>query len=176
MSLTLKKRRVEFGIPQARLDRVKSQAAWAIGKVGPAAVNARDVAVHTIEDARVWAAPRLERAAHTVEEQLAPKVSTMLSDAAKLVDPGKTVKARRRWPILTLVTGVALGAIGYLMYRNNQQWVDSMTDTGNGVRERVAETTREAAETSERAAEASERLAERTEHLTDPHRGSTERP
>ena len=180
MSLTLKKRRVESVIPRTisreRLDRVRSQAAWAIGKVGPAAVTARDVAAHKIEDARVWAAPRLERAAHTVEEQLAPKVSAMLSDAAKVVDPGRTARAKRRWPMLTLVTGVALGAIGYMMYRNNQQWVDSMRETGNGIGEKVAETTQKAAATGERAAEASERLAERTEHLTDPNRGSTERP
>lgn len=176
MSLTMRKRRVEIVVPPTRLDQIRTQATRAAARVAPMATGAREVAVHRIDDARVWAAPRLERAAHTVEEQLAPRVSAMLSDAAKVVDPGKTARVKRRWPMLTLVTGVALGAIGYVMYRNNQQWVESMRETGNGIGEKVAETTHKAAATGERAAEASERLTERTEHLTDPHRGSTERP
>lgn len=176
MSLTRKKRRVEIIVPQTRLSQVKTQAVRAAGKVGPMAAGAREVAAHTIDDARVWAAPRLERAAHTVEEQIAPKVSAMLSDAAKAVDPKKTTP-NRRWPMLTLVTGVALGAVGYLMYRNNQQWAESMKESGMEARDRigdkVAETSRRAATTSEKAAEASERLAEKTEKMTDQrNRGS----
>lgn len=183
MSLTMKRRRVEIVIPQTRLNQVKSQAAQvksqaarAVEKVGPIAANAYDVASHTIEDARVWAAPRLERAAHTVEEQIAPRVSAMLSDAAKVVDPGKTAKAKRRWPVLTLCTGLALGAIGYLMYRNNRQWVDSVNEAGMAVGEKVAETSRRAAGASERAAEASERLAEKTEEFAERQGKSTDRP
>lgn len=150
MSFSVRKRRVEIVVPQATpLDRVRSQAAWAMDRVGPAAVTARDVAAHTIEDARVWAAPRLERAAHAVEERIAPRVSAMLSDAARLVDPGGPVKAKRRWPVLTLLAGVALGVAGYLMYRNNQRWVEAMAGDG---------------------------LAEADERLGDPERGTAERP
>ncbi|GGM70306.1 hypothetical protein GCM10010106_15610 [Thermopolyspora flexuosa] len=180
MSLTMKKRRLELVIPKSRIDQVRSQTARAVEKVGPLAAQARDVASRRIEDARVWAAPRLERAAHSVEERIAPRVSAMLSDAAKAVDPGKTAKAKRRWPVLTLVTGVALGAIGYVMYRNNQNWVDSMTEAEGEAAalagEQVAETSRRAAATGERAAEASERLAEKAERLADPKGGSGRRP
>jgi len=179
VALNIKKRRLELAIPRERLDQVRTQTVKAVEKVGPLASQARDVASRRIEDARVWAAPRLERAAHTVEERIAPRVSAMLSDAAKAVDPGKTARAKRRWPVLTLVTGVALGAIGYVMYRNNQIWVDSMTETGGEAAalagEKVAETSRRAAATGERAAETSERLAEKAERLADPKGGSGRR-
>lgn len=174
MSLTMKKRRVDIVVPRTRLDQIKTQATRAAERVGPMAVGAREAAVHTVDDARVWAAPKLERAAHAVEEQIAPRVSAMLSDAAKAVDPKKSVRSRRRWPVLTLITGVALGAVGYMMYRNNQQWTEAMKETGmeagNRIGDKVAETSRKAATTSEKAAEASERLAEKTEKMTDPRR------
>ncbi|MEV5413540.1 hypothetical protein AB0K60_32505 [Thermopolyspora sp. NPDC052614] len=167
MSLTMKKRRVDIVVPTTRLDQIKTQATRAAGRVGPMAAGAREIAAHTVDDARVWAAPRLERAAHAVEEQIAPRVSAMLSDAAKAVNPRKSVRSRRRWPVLTLVTGVALGAVGYLMYRNNQQWADTMRETGMEAGERIGE---KAAETGRKAAEAGERLAEKTEKTTDPRR------
>ena len=172
MALNIKKRRLELAIPRERLDQVRTQTVKAVEKVGPLASQARDVASRRIEDARVWAAPRLERAAHTVEERIAPRVSAMLSDAAKAVDPGKTARAKRRWPVLTLVTGVALGAIGYVMYRNNQSWVDSVTEAGEAAAlagEKVAETSRRAAATGERAAEKAERFSGR-------EGGSAQRP
>lgn len=175
MSLTMRKRRVEIVVPPTRLDQIRTQATRAAARVAPMAAGAREVAVHRIDDARVWAAPRLERAAHTVEEQLAPRVSAMLSDAAKAMDPKRSSRSRRRWPVLTLLTGVALGAVGYMMYRNNQQWVEAMKETGMEAGERigdaVAGTSRKAAETSEKAAEAGERLAEKTEQVTDPRKG-----
>jgi len=172
VALNIKKRRLELAIPRERLDQVRTQTVKAVEKVGPLASQARDVASRRIEDARVWAAPRLERAAHTVEERIAPRVSAMLSDAAKAVDPGKTARAKRRWPVLTLVTGVALGAIGYVMYRNNQSWVDSVTEAG----EAAALAEDQGAETGRRATDAGERAAEKAERFSGREGGSAQRP
>lgn len=172
MALNIKKRRLELAIPRERLDQVRTQTVKAVEKVGPLASQARDVASRRIEDARVWAAPRLERAAHMVEERIAPRVSAMLSDAAKAVDPGKTARAKRRWPVLTLVTGVALGAIGYVMYRNNQSWVDSVTEAG----EAAALAEDQGAETGRRATDAGERAAEKAERFSGREGGSAQRP
>ncbi|MFC4530968.1 hypothetical protein [Sphaerisporangium dianthi] len=95
------------------------------------AQTAREVAAHRIEDARVWAAPMLDRAAHSVEEQIAPKVSAFLVRAAERVDPAPSIKRRNRWSMLALAAGVAACAVGIVLYRNNaRQWNDTMKDTG----------------------------------------------
>src|SRR4051794_38874933 len=93
VSLTLRRRRVSMVIPIAatRMGRMKAQAMRTADQVRPVANTAREVAAHRIEDARVWAAPKLDRAAHSVEEQIAPKVSAFLARAAERVDPAPSI-------------------------------------------------------------------------------------
>jgi ferric-dicitrate binding protein FerR (iron transport regulator) len=109
---------------------MKAQAIRTADQVRPVASTAREVAAHRIEDARVWAAPKLDRAAHSVEEQLAPKVSALLSQAAEKIDPAPSVRRRGRWSTIALLAGFAACAVGIVLYRNNaRQWADSMKDT-----------------------------------------------
>jgi len=71
-----------------------------------------------IHRARVWAAPRLERTGHTVEDQVAPRMAAMLSAAARRIDPAPA--RRRRWPVLAagLITAAGLSATAaYLLKR-----------------------------------------------------------
>ncbi|WP_203984672.1 hypothetical protein [Sphaerisporangium rufum] len=115
-----------------RVDRVKAQAMQAADQVRPMAGTARDVAVQRIEDARVWAAPRLDRAAHSVEERIAPAVSALLVQAAEKVDPAPTIRrrARGRWSTAALLAGVVATGVGVVLYRKNaRQWTDSMKDS-----------------------------------------------
>jgi hypothetical protein len=150
VSLTLRRRnRVEALMPRTRLGQVRAQARRAADRLAPVASNTRDTATHWIEDARYWAAPRLEHAAHSVEEQLAPRVSGLLSEAAHRIDPAPSMaRHRRRWPFFMLFTGIALGAAGYLMYRRNaQQWNEAMKET-------AAEAPRWAGNKAEQAANA----------------------
>ncbi|WP_146607811.1 YtxH domain-containing protein [Spongiactinospora gelatinilytica] len=144
MSLRGKKRHVMATGPQTWQGWMKARAIRAREQVGPMADNARDIANSRIVDARTWAAPRLDQAAHSVEDQIAPRVSAILSEAAKRVDPKP---ARSRRPLLFLVFGLALGAAGYLMYRRNaQQWSDAM-------RESAADATQWAGDKAEQAGE-----------------------
>ncbi|MGW4641910.1 hypothetical protein ACWEN6_25575 [Sphaerisporangium sp. NPDC004334] len=114
-----------------RMDRMKTQAMRTADQVRPMAHTAREVAAHRIEDARVWAAPMLDRAAHSVEDEIAPKVSAFLARAAERVDPAPSIKRRSRWSMLALAAGVAACAVGIVLYRNNsRQWADTMKDTG----------------------------------------------
>ncbi|GAA4592030.1 hypothetical protein GCM10023194_52850 [Planotetraspora phitsanulokensis] len=140
MSLTMKKRRhTEAMAPQAWLGLMKGQARKAGRRVSPMAETARDVAAHRLEDARIWAAPKLDQASHSVEEQLAPMVSAFLAEMSRRVDVPPS-RSRRRWPMLALLTGAAIGAIGAIMYRNNaQRWTDTMKDN---MREGVSDTTK----------------------------------
>ncbi|MCT9931775.1 DUF5324 family protein [Planotetraspora sp. A-T 1434] len=159
MSLTMKKRRrAEVIIPRSWLGQVKVQARKAGNKVSPVAETARDVATHRVEDARVWAAPKIDQAAHSVEDQIAPMVSAFLADLARKVDVPPRAKARRRWPVLALLAGAAIGAVGVAMYRNNaQRWTDTMKDslrhTGADASKWVGDRAEQTADTVNRAAE-----------------------
>ncbi|MFF4771837.1 YtxH domain-containing protein [Microtetraspora fusca] len=116
-----------------------------VGKVPPMVGNARDVTVTRITDARVWAAPKLEQAACTIEDEIAPRVSSFLHEAARRVEPGPLARTRRRWPMLMLFAGLAIGVAGAVMYRNRSgRWAESMKET-------TAETTRWAGEKVEQA-------------------------
>ncbi|ETK34926.1 MULTISPECIES: hypothetical protein [Microbispora] len=94
------------------------------------AETARDLASHRIEDARIWAAPKLDQAAQSVEEQIAPIVSAFLAELARRIDVSTARRTRRRWPVVALLGGAAIGAVGVAMYRNNaQRWTDTMRDS-----------------------------------------------
>lgn len=135
-------------------------------RLAPMAGNAKEAAAHRIEDARYWAAPRLEDAAHRVEDQLAPKVSALLAQAAGKIDP--TPQKSRRWPVVILVTGLALGTVGYMFYRRNaQQWTDHMKDSAADASQWVSQKADQtankaddvASKVSDKADEASRRMS-----------------
>ena len=81
--------------------------------------SARMAARKGIVHARIWAAPRLERTGHTLEDQVAPKMAAMLSAAAQRIEP-VPARRRRRWPVLAagLVAAAGLSATAaYLLKR-----------------------------------------------------------
>lgn len=122
-------------------------------RVGPMALQARDAAGHARETAgdrffhaREWAAPKLDAAAHSVEEQIAPRLSALLSQAADKIDPAPRVKSRR-WPTLLLFTGLAVGAIGFVLYRKStDQWTESMKESASDASRWATEKARAGAE------------------------------
>jgi hypothetical protein len=87
---------------------------WAAPRIEQGVNQARDWAAPRIEQgvnqARGWAAPRIEHAAQAVEETVAPKVSEALTAAARRIEPPG--KARRRWPRLLAALAVAGAACG----------------------------------------------------------------
>ncbi|MEU8385773.1 hypothetical protein [Streptosporangium sp. NPDC048865] len=100
------------------------------GQAREVAGQARDVASEKIIVARGWAAPRLDAAAHSFEEQLAPKISAALSQAAARIDP--TPAKSRKTPMLLLFAGVAIAAAGYALYRKNaDQWADTLKESAS---------------------------------------------
>ncbi|MEQ4720290.1 YtxH domain-containing protein [Nonomuraea sp. B19D2] len=159
MSLTLKRRRVVIEVPATWTGRMKAQAMRTGRRMAPMADQAKMAAAQRFEDARYWAAPRLETAAHGFEDQVAPKVSSMLTRAARKIDPTPT--RSRRWPMLVLLTGVAVGAMGYMFYRRNaQQWTEHM-------KESASDASRWASEKADRAAESADRLATNVSNKAD---------
>ncbi|MET8863968.1 YtxH domain-containing protein [Nonomuraea sp. NPDC004580] len=164
MSLTLKKRRVVIEMPATWMGQMKTRAAQTGQRLAPMADQAKVVAAQRIEDARYWAAPRLESAAHGFEEQVAPKVSSMLTAAARRIDPKPT--RSRRWPTLVLLTGLAVGTIGYMFYRRNaQQWTEHMKDS-------ASDASRWVNEKADRTAESADQMAAKVSSRPDEHKMS----
>lgn len=131
MSLMRRRHRAKARIPMPRLGRRRT-ADTAMRRLGPLARQVRTGMARRLEDVRHWAAPRLNSAARAVEAQVAPKVSRFLTATAKRIEPSRSAKARRRWPMTVLITGLALGTTGYLMYRGNtQQWADSLQESSD---------------------------------------------
>ena len=96
----------------------RRQARRAGAAARPVAASARTAARKGIHHARVWAAPRLERTGHTLEDQVAPRMAAMLSAAAQRIEPAPV--RRRRWPVLAAgvvaAAGLSAGA-AYLLNR-----------------------------------------------------------
>ncbi|GAA3411649.1 hypothetical protein GCM10018952_21150 [Streptosporangium vulgare] len=102
--------------------------------------QARDVASEKIIVARGWAAPRLDAAAHSFEEQLAPKISAALSQAAARIDPAPAKS--RKSPMILLFAGVAIAAVGYVLYRRNaDQWADTLKESASDASQWVGQKT-----------------------------------
>jgi hypothetical protein len=64
----------------------------AADQVKPIAQSTGDAARRTILRTRAWAAPQLERTGHALQDNVAPKMSAMLSSAAQRIDPAKKPK------------------------------------------------------------------------------------
>jgi hypothetical protein len=80
-------------------------------QVMPLARNAGAAAKRQADRTRSWAAPHVERAGQAVQDSIAPKVSSLLSAAARRLEPA--VPRRRPWHKLagaSAVTAVA-GAV-----------------------------------------------------------------
>lgn len=157
MPLALFRKRHVIVVPDTRLSHMRAQVARAADlaaeRVGPMAGQAREVAHQargTAGDrlfiAREWAAPKLDAAAHSVEEQIAPKVSALLSQAASKIDP--TPRSRsRKWPMVLLFTGIAIGAVGFALYRKSaDQWTEAMKENASDASQWAAEKARAGAE------------------------------
>lgn len=179
MPLTLFGKRQAIVIPDTRLNQMKAQVTrvgdLASERVGPMATQAREAAGHARDAAayargsagdrlyvaREWAAPKLDAAAHSFEEQIAPKVSALLSQAANKVDPRPPARSRK-WPTLLLLTGLAVGAIGFVLYRkNSEQWSDAMKENAEDASRWASDRARS---TSEKVSDAADETASKVEN------------
>jgi hypothetical protein len=94
------------GAVSAKATKARRQASEAASRVAPIAANAKVTARQGMQKARTWTAPRLDRTGQALEKSVAPRISAMLSAAARKVEPQRK---RRLWPFLTagLVTAAA---------------------------------------------------------------------
>lgn len=98
--------------------RAMQTARETASRLGPTAGQARRMASTGVENARVWSAPRVDRAGHYVERELGPRVGTMLRRTADRIEPARR-RGRRGVAATLLLAGGALGAAGAFATRRN---------------------------------------------------------
>lgn len=95
-----------IALRRARETAVRLQPA--ASKVMPLAKNARTAATQQAHRSRAWAAPQVEKAGQVVQHSVAPKVSALLSAAARRLEPEKP--RARRWPKVASVSAATAAA------------------------------------------------------------------
>jgi hypothetical protein len=111
--------------PKKRNEAIRAGARQAAAQLKPAAERAKPLAKSTSEAARrqirktrAWAAPRVRRSGQSLQDKVAPKVATMLSSAAKRIDPAQP--RQRQWTRpagLATVTAVGGAVAAFLRGR-----------------------------------------------------------
>ncbi len=113
--------------PKNRSGTAADSARQAAAQLKPVAERAKPLARSTGRAARqqvlrtrAWAAPRVEHSGRVLQDTVAPKVSAMMSEAARRLDPAQP--RQRSWvkPVGLLATLTAAGgaAAAYLRNRN----------------------------------------------------------
>ena len=109
----------EWARQTAQYLRARQLAAQA--QMAPLAANARTATQQGVYGARAWSAPRLDLAAHALQEQWAPRLAAAMAAYARRIDPVPP-KSRRRWPAVmggvVLVAGGATAAVIIMNRRN----------------------------------------------------------
>jgi hypothetical protein len=125
------------------------QARQATDQVAPLAKTARETARQSVREARVWAAPRVERGGQFLEERVGPKVADILASTARRLEPERP--SRRRWPKVLagmVMFGVGTVAAAVLRSRRWSPFVSKQDDPAQ------ATTTDESPDESRQAADA----------------------
>ncbi len=123
--------------PKSRNDAIKDGARQAAAQLKPAAERAKPLARNTGEAARrqilrtrAWAAPQVERSGHVLQDTVAPKVSAMLSSAARRIDPAQPRYRRWKTPVGLATLTAACGAVAaFLRNRKKPPVTTSAADT-----------------------------------------------
>jgi hypothetical protein len=116
------KSRAKAGATQAKAQaiRVQGRALQAKEQFTPLAKSAQLTASQGVQQARTWAAPRIEQAGVAVQEQIAPKVSSAMVATARRVQP-VAPRGRRRWPVIVAgVVTVSAAAVAAILLRGQR--------------------------------------------------------
>ncbi|KIH98972.1 hypothetical protein LP52_09765 [Streptomonospora alba] len=148
MAKTLKRQKGDFET-EAAMARLQQLAREQSDRFGPYADQARQTAAERLYQARGWTAPRLETAAHRVEDTVAPRVADLLSYAATRVEPRQAkrggILARRggrKVPRTVIFAGAAVagaaalyGVVRLRQASQDARWQENLDQARDQVRE-----------------------------------------
>lgn len=122
--------------PKNRNDAIRDGARQAVAQLKPTAERAKPLAKSTSQAARrqirrtrAWAAPQVERSGHVLQDTVAPKVSAMLSSAARRIDPAQPRHRRWKKPAGLATLTAAGGAVAAFLAKRKKQPVTTSADT-----------------------------------------------
>jgi hypothetical protein len=98
-----------------RARQAAAQVRPVAAQVKPLATNTGAAAGRRVHQTRAWAAPRVERTGQVLQDSVAPKLSALLSSAARRLGPAKP--RRPRWrklaglSVLTAATGTVAALV-----------------------------------------------------------------
>lgn len=123
--------------PKSRNDAIRDSARQAAAQLKPTAERAKPLARNTsvaarrrILRTRAWAAPQVERSGQVLQDTVAPKVSAMLSSAARRIDPAQPRHRRWKTPVGLATLTAAGGAVAaFLKNRKKPPVTTSAADT-----------------------------------------------
>jgi hypothetical protein len=94
--------------PWDRARQAAAQVTPAAAELKPLARSTGAAARRRVHRTRAWAAPQVEHAGRVLQDSVAPKVSALLSSAARRLEPAKP--PRRRWRKLAGISLLAAAA------------------------------------------------------------------
>jgi hypothetical protein len=113
------------------LDRARRAAAWvrpAAAQVRPLASSAALAARRRVHRTRAWAAPHVERTRQIPQDSVAPKISPLLSSAARRLEPVEPKRRHwRRLAVSSALTAAASAAAAVVLNRRKPEaatWAD----------------------------------------------------
>ncbi len=123
--------------PKNKTGTVRDSARQAAAQLKPAAERAKPIAKTTGQAARrqllrtrAWAAPRVEHSGQVLQDTVAPKVSAMMSEAARRLDPAQPRQRGWRKPVGLVATLTAAGGAVAAFLRNRSKPVYPPAETG----------------------------------------------
>src|SRR5436190_15884068 len=97
-----------------RARQAADQVRPAAAQVKPLAKSTGAAARRRVHTTRAWAAPRVERTGRVLQDSAAPKLSALLSSAARRLEPAKPQRPRwRKLAGISMLTAAA-GAVAVL--------------------------------------------------------------
>jgi hypothetical protein len=97
-----------------RARRATAPLQTAAGQVKPLARTAGAAARNQADKTRAWAAPQVERAGQALQDNVAPKASSLLSAAAHRIDPAPRRRPWRKVAWASAAAALASGAAAFV--------------------------------------------------------------
>jgi hypothetical protein len=100
----------------AQLKPVAAQVKPLAAQVKPLARNTGAAATEQVRKTRAWAAPQIAHTSQVLEDSVAPKVSAMLSSAARRLEPSKP-RRKGRLAAIGITTLTAAASVVAVIFR-----------------------------------------------------------
>src|SRR6266487_4137144 len=101
-----------------RARQAAAQVKPAAAHVKPHAMSTGAAARRRVHRTRAWAAPQVERTGQVLQDSIAPKLSALLSSAARRLEPAKPPRPRwRKLAVVSVLTAAAGAAAAFVRNR-----------------------------------------------------------